>query len=100
MFPLCKRHLIALRFDVAILPATSCFTSCHCDWCDWSTSDGDDSASQGEAQATAGIANHLEKFWDPRMRLAIFTHLEAGGAGLEPLVRQAVEQLKDRGSNR
>jgi uncharacterized membrane protein len=26
------------------------------------------SASQGEAQATAGIANHLEKFWDPRMR--------------------------------
>jgi len=51
-------------------------------------------ASQGEAQATAGIANHLEKFWDPRMRLAIFAHLEAGGAGLEPRVRQAVEQLK------
>ena len=57
-------------------------------------------ASQGEAQAAAGIANHLEKFWDPRMRLAIFTHLEAGGAGLEPLVRQAVERLKDRGSTR
>ena len=57
-------------------------------------------ASQGEAQATAGIANHLEKFWDPRMRLAIFAHLEAGGAGLEPLVRQAVERLKDKGSSR
>jgi len=58
------------------------------------------SASQGEAQATAGIANHLEKFWDPRMRLAIFAHIEAGGAGLEPLVRQAVERLKDKGSSR
>ena len=57
-------------------------------------------ASQGETQATAGIANHLEKFWDPRMRLAIFAHLEAGGAGLEPLVHQALERLKDRGSNR
>jgi formate dehydrogenase subunit delta len=56
-------------------------------------------ASQGGAQATAGIANHLEKFWDPRMRLAIFAHLEAGGAGLEPLVRQAVEQLRDKGSS-
>ena len=58
------------------------------------------SASQGEAQATASIANHLEKFWDPRMRLAIFAHLEAGGGGLEPLVRQAVERLKDKGSSR
>jgi formate dehydrogenase subunit delta len=57
-------------------------------------------ASQGEAQAAVGIANHLEKFWDPRMRLAIFAHLEAGGAGLEPLVRQAVERLKERGSSR
>ena len=56
-------------------------------------------ASQGEAQAAAGIANHLEKFWDPRMRLAIFAHLEAGGAGLEPLVRLAVEQLRDKGSS-
>jgi len=50
-------------------------------------------ASQGDAQAVAGIANHLEKFWDPRMRRAIAAHLEAGGAGLDPLVRRAVEAL-------
>ena len=31
-------------------------------------------ASQGEAQAVAGIASHLEKFWDPRMRRAIGAH--------------------------
>jgi len=50
-------------------------------------------ASQGEAQAIAGIANHLQKFWDPRMRLAIGAHLDAGGAGLDPLVKRAVESL-------
>ena len=41
-------------------------------------------ASQGRSEATAGIANHLEKFWDPRMRNAIFAHLDAGGDGLDP----------------
>ena len=56
-------------------------------------------ASQGEAQAVAGIANHLEKFWGPRMRRAIGAHVEAGGAGLEPLVVQAIERLKDGGSS-
>ena len=56
--------------------------------------------SQGHDKAVPGIADHIKKFWDPRMRLAIFAHLEAGGAGLEPLVRQAVERLKDQQSNR
>ena len=42
---------------------------------------------------------HQTRRWDPRMRLAIFAHLEAGGAGLEPLVRQAIEQLRDKASS-
>ena len=52
-------------------------------------------AHQGETQAIAGIADHLAKFWDPRMRAAIKAHLEAGGAGLDPVARHAIEQLKD-----
>ena len=56
-------------------------------------------ASQGEAQAVVGIANHLHKFWDPRMRVSILAHVEAGGFGLEPLVLRAIERLKDGGSN-
>ena len=32
----------------------------------------------------AGIAEHLEKFWDPRMRKAICAYVDAGGAGLDP----------------
>jgi formate dehydrogenase subunit delta len=51
-------------------------------------------AHQGDAKAVASIADHLAKFWDPRMRAAIQAHLAAGGAGLDPLVRRAVEALK------
>lgn len=51
-------------------------------------------ASQGEDQAVAGTLDHLKKFWDPRMRAQIVQHLDAGGAGLDPKVRAAVEQLR------
>ena len=50
-------------------------------------------ASQGPQQAVAGTADHIRKFWDPRMRAAIFAHLETGGARLDPVVREAIEQL-------
>jgi formate dehydrogenase subunit delta len=52
-------------------------------------------ASQGDDQAVAGIADHLLKYWDPRMRTTIVDHLDHGGRGLEPLVRQAVVRLKE-----
>jgi formate dehydrogenase subunit delta len=50
--------------------------------------------SQSTDKAAAAIADHLRKFWDPRMRAAIIAHLEAGGAGLDPFVRQAVDTLR------
>jgi formate dehydrogenase subunit delta len=50
--------------------------------------------SQGEDQAVEGIATHLKKFWDPRMRAAILAHLAAGGAGLDPKVKAVVESLR------
>jgi len=50
-------------------------------------------ASQGREQAIAGTADHIQKFWDPRMRAEIFAHLKTGGAGLDPVVRAALEQL-------
>jgi formate dehydrogenase subunit delta len=51
-------------------------------------------ASQGPESAVTGTAEHIKKFWDPRMLAAIFAHLDNGGAGLDPAVRQAVERLK------
>ena len=55
-------------------------------------------ASQGADKAVAGIAEHIGKFWDPRMRAAVIAHLEAGGANLDPPVRAAIARLRpDRG---
>ncbi|MDG5497015.1 formate dehydrogenase subunit delta [Niveispirillum sp. BGYR6] len=51
-------------------------------------------ATQPGDQAAAGIADHIRSFWDPRMRQTILAHLDAGGQGLDPLVRQALESLR------
>jgi formate dehydrogenase subunit delta len=51
-------------------------------------------APQREGDAVAAIADHLQKFWDPRMRAAIVAHLEGGGEGLDMPVREAVLRLK------
>ena len=45
-------------------------------------------------EVVPGIANHIRKFWDPRMRKAIFVYLDQGGEGLDPKVREALERLK------
>lgn len=50
-------------------------------------------AAQGDAAAIVGIADHLKKFWDPRMRTEIIAHEKAGGAGMDDNVRKAVAQL-------
>jgi len=52
-------------------------------------------ASQGHDEATSGTADHIKKFWDPRMRAQIYAHLETGGAGLDPPVRDAIERLRE-----
>jgi len=51
-------------------------------------------ASQGPEKAVAGTLDHLQKFWDPRMRREILAYVEGGGAGLTPNVRAAVLSLK------
>ncbi|HTI86854.1 MAG TPA: formate dehydrogenase subunit delta [Alphaproteobacteria bacterium] len=51
-------------------------------------------AHQPEDKAVAGTADHIAKFWEPRMRTAIFRHLEAGGEGLDPLALRALKSLK------
>ncbi len=49
----------------------------------------------GDQPATA-TADHLRSFWTPRMCAAIITHLESGGAGLDPLARDAVVLLRTK----
>ncbi len=49
--------------------------------------------SQKHAEPAKGIADHLAHFWDPRMRAKIISHLEHGGAGLDPDVKDAIRLL-------
>lgn len=52
------------------------------------------------AAAVDGIADHLRKFWDPRMRAEIVAYLEAGGEDLDEPVREAVARLRSAGASR
>ena len=51
-------------------------------------------ASQRHSDAVKGTAEHLRKFWDPRMRAQIIAHLkDGGGDGLDPVALEAVKSL-------
>lgn len=51
-------------------------------------------AEPRRAEAIAGIAGHIQRFWDPRMRRKIIEHVRAGGEGLDELTRAAVATLR------
>lgn len=47
----------------------------------------------GTEQAIVDTADHIAKFWDPRMRAMITAHLRDGGDGLSDVARGAVARL-------
>jgi formate dehydrogenase subunit delta len=47
-----------------------------------------------EAEAIDGAADHLKRFWTPKMRSEIVAFAAAGGAGLNPIAAGAVAALK------
>jgi len=51
-------------------------------------------AHKKDEDAIAAIAEHIESFWEKRMKAAIFSHLDAGAAGLEARPRQALLRLQ------
>lgn len=50
--------------------------------------------SKPEAEGVAGIAAHINDFWEPRMRRHFFEVVDAGGAGLRPLVLAAAPKIR------
>jgi formate dehydrogenase subunit delta len=49
------------------------------------------SAYPDRAEALDGIANHIRKFWEPRMRLKLFESIDQGETGeLSELVAQSL----------
>jgi formate dehydrogenase subunit delta len=45
--------------------------------------------SQPPGEAKAGVADHINKFWEPRMRTQLFAVIDGGGAGLSPLLLES-----------
>jgi formate dehydrogenase subunit delta len=45
------------------------------------------------AEARDGVAQHLQRYWEPRMRRQLVAHVqENAGVGLRPLVLAAVRE--------
>ena len=53
-------------------------------------------AHEKHDRAVADTAAHIRKFWDPRMRAAVFAAFDTeAGAKLDPIAREAVGMLKE-----
>ncbi|MFC5384798.1 formate dehydrogenase subunit delta [Aquamicrobium segne] len=50
--------------------------------------------SKPHDEGVAGVADHINKFWEPRMRRQFFAMIEAGHAGFDPLVLEAAPQVR------
>ena len=50
--------------------------------------------SKPHDQGVAGLAAHINDFWEPRMRRHLFEVLDAGGQGLRPLVLDAAQKIR------
>ncbi|MFN3844514.1 MAG: formate dehydrogenase subunit delta [Paracoccaceae bacterium] len=50
--------------------------------------------SKPQAEGAAGLASHINDFWEPRMRRQLFEILDAGGVGLRPLVLEAAAMIR------
>ncbi len=55
-------------------------------------------ASYPHEEAVAGVADHIQKFWERRMRQQLAAHIAAGGAGLRPLVIEAAARIASTGA--
>jgi formate dehydrogenase subunit delta len=50
--------------------------------------------SMPKGEGVEGVADHINKFWEPRMRAQFFDIVDAGGKGLDPLVLEAAPHIK------
>ena len=50
--------------------------------------------ASGHDAGVKGTAGHIRSFWDPRMRRALYAYADKGGAGLDPLVMDAVNEMR------
>ena len=49
--------------------------------------------TQPPSESVEGVATHINKFWEPRMRRQLFEIIEKGDSGLNPLVLEAAQLI-------
>lgn len=50
--------------------------------------------SKPREEGVAGVAEHINKFWEPRMRRQFFAIVDGGGEGLKPIVLEAAANIR------
>lgn len=50
--------------------------------------------SKPHEEGVAGVAEHINKFWEPRMRRQFFQVVDGGGEGLRPIVLEAAAGVR------
>lgn len=50
--------------------------------------------SKPHAEGVAGVAEHINKFWEPRMRHRFLELAADGGEGLSPIVQDALPAIR------
>ena len=50
-------------------------------------------ASYPHEEAVAGVADHIQKFWEKRMRQQLNDYIASGGSGLNELALEAAKRL-------
>lgn len=50
--------------------------------------------SKPHDEGVAGLAQHINDFWEPRMRRQLFELLDSGAEDLAPLVHEAAPKIR------
>jgi len=50
-------------------------------------------AGEDPGTAAPNVANHLRRYWDPRMRKQIVEHANSGGEGLSQVAKAGVDLI-------
>ena len=50
--------------------------------------------SKPHEEGVHGVAEHINKFWEPRMRRQFFEIVDSGGGGLKPIVIEAAATVR------
>ncbi|MFI0843862.1 formate dehydrogenase subunit delta [Mesorhizobium sp. IMUNJ 23232] len=51
-------------------------------------------SKEDRVEGVHGVAEHINKFWEPRMRRHFFEVVDSGGEGLKPIVIEAAAQIR------